>query len=83
MNVFIVDLGLGTSMTFSGSPQIWHFSGNARDERNLEKLEIWRGKCNCILRKYKTTEGKNNPKPNFRGKKGEKRVLMICKGKMN
>lgn len=57
-------------MNFSGSPQIWDFSGNARDERNLEKVEIWRGKYNCILRKYKTTlGGENNLKPNFQGKK--------------
>lgn len=32
MNVFIVDLGLGTLMDFSESPQIWHLSGNVRDE---------------------------------------------------
>lgn len=32
MNVFIVDLGLSTLMNFSESPQIWHFSGNVRDE---------------------------------------------------
>lgn len=71
-------------MNFSESPQISHFSGNGRDERNLEKLEIWRGKYNCILRKYKTAEGgKSNPKPHFGGKKGKKRVLVICKGKMN
>jgi len=59
------------------------FSGNARDGRNLEKLEIWRGKYNRTLRKYKTTKrGKSNPR-NPRGKKCEERGLMIWKGKIN
>lgn len=72
VNVFIVHLRLGTSMSFWESPQIWHFSGNTRDKRDLEKLEIRRWKCNRTQRKRKTQRGKIIQKPNFRGKKSWK-----------